>query len=179
MLDNGILSHRRANKVAHSSVAMPEIQNRRKMVVVPGARPLHDYANLYINARNKMMFKIVRTTHHDSICVLRIDCDVLELPDVVIADQNASSDYVRFGPSPKGLENIAKDLVFAQYWNHPEDPIASMRHGSIVCAEVLVPDRVEPAYITGVYVAGQRGAEAVSVTAPRLKATINATLFFC
>lgn len=175
---NGILSHNRAIKVPHRSVAMQEIQERRKTVVVPGAKPLHEFANLYINARNKMMYKIVRNQDVNEICVLRISPAVLELQGVVIADQNASSGYARFEASPRGLEGIAQDLVFAQSWIHPDDAIESWRHGSIVCAEVLVPDRVNNQYITGVHVATQPAAEAVRAVAPGLQVSINAYLFF-
>jgi hypothetical protein len=175
---NGILSHKRADKVKHRSVAMPEMQERRKRVVIPGARPLHDYVNLYINARNKMMYKIVCNTGINTICVLQVDSGVLDLPDVVISDRNAAGDYPKFAPSPKGLSNIDKDLVFARYWNHPDDPIESMRHGSIVCAEVLVPDRLDPRYIKGAYVANQQATEAVAAAASGLKVTINTNMFF-
>jgi len=47
----GILSHKKAEKIPHQSVAMDEIQERRKKVVVPGGRPLHQYVNLYFHAR--------------------------------------------------------------------------------------------------------------------------------
>jgi len=57
ILTHGILSHRRASKLPHQSVAMPEIQDRRRKVQVPKARPLHEYVNLYICARNPMMYK--------------------------------------------------------------------------------------------------------------------------
>ena len=40
----------------HVSVAMPAVQDRRARKIVPGGRRLHGYANLYICARNPMMF---------------------------------------------------------------------------------------------------------------------------
>jgi hypothetical protein len=95
ILELGILSHNRARVVERVDVAAAEIQDRRVGVTVPGGRPLHDYANLYFDARNPMMS--VRRTRHAELCVLRISCDVLDLPDVVVTDGNASSDYIRFG----------------------------------------------------------------------------------
>ena len=83
----GILSHRRAQKLPHMSVAMKEIQDRRAKVTVPGGRPLHDYANLYICARNPMMY--LRHGAHLTLCVLRISTSVLDLPAVVVTDGNA------------------------------------------------------------------------------------------
>src|SRR3989304_2107472 len=90
----GILSHKKVEKISHQSVAMDEIQERRKKVVVPGGRPLHQYVNLYFHARNPMMFK--RKDFHKELCVVKVSKDVLSLPQVVITDGNASSDYVRF-----------------------------------------------------------------------------------
>jgi hypothetical protein len=141
----GLLSHRRADKVEHSSIAMEEIQSRRARKTVPAGRALHQYVNLYINARNKILFKI--KDQHANLCVLRVSTEVLDLPGVVVADRNASSDYARFAPAPDGLQHIDKRMVFANYWTHSDDPIEEWRHGSIMCAEILVPDHVRPCYI--------------------------------
>ena len=58
ILSSGILSHQLAAKVHHTSVAMREVQDIRMNKVVPGTngRRLHDYANVYICARNPMLF---------------------------------------------------------------------------------------------------------------------------
>ena len=112
ILKHGILSHKRVSKLSHQSVAMPEIQERRRKVIVPSARPLHEYVNLYICARNPMLYK--RRTEHQTLCILCISPQVLDIPGAVIADRNASSDYVRFDAAPRGLARINRDLVFAE-----------------------------------------------------------------
>ncbi|MGB9616904.1 MAG: DarT ssDNA thymidine ADP-ribosyltransferase family protein, partial [Desulfomonilaceae bacterium] len=53
----GILSYNQAKREKHQSVAMDDIQDRRARVVVPRGRKLHEYVNLYICARNPMMYK--------------------------------------------------------------------------------------------------------------------------
>ena len=136
----GILSHRRVARREHQSIAKQEVQDLRAQVRVPGGRPLHEYANLYFCARNPMMFK--RATLHETTCVLRVSADVLDLPDVVITDQNAASGYCRFMPSPQGLAMVDGAMVFADDWRHPGNPGAYYRHRSIKCAEVLVPEEV-------------------------------------
>ena len=125
VMAQGLLSHRLSQQVPHTSIAMTEIQDIRASVVIPGGRPLHDYVNLYFNARNKMMFKVrfAFRVPHETLCVLGIDAGVLELPTVVITDQNASSKYCRFSPSPVGLGLIERDFVFARSWTHPDDQI--------------------------------------------------------
>jgi hypothetical protein len=161
----GILCNRHAERHRHDSVAMAEIQERREKKVVPGGKPLHEYANLYFHARNPMLFK--RKAQHAELCVLRIDLAVLDLPGVVITSQNASSDYARFYPSPQGLVHLNYDQVFAEYWTHPNDPIAEWQHKSIKCAEVLVPGKVDPQFIKGAYVSN---AETQTIFAQQLRA---------
>jgi hypothetical protein len=154
---------------------MQEIQERRAKVTVPGGRRLHDYVNLYISARNPMLY--LRRGHHESLCVLRIGTEVLDLEGVVIADRNASSDYCLFGPAPSGLANVNSELVFAEYWTDP-DPIQAYRRKSVKCAEVLVPDRVPPEFIRGAYVSGDVGKARLAAVAPHLAVAISGHLFF-
>lgn len=88
----GILCNRRAQRIDHTSVAMQQIQDKRARRSVPGGRPLHDYVNLYLYARNPMMYRIVCETSasHTNLCVLIISTDVLDLPNVIITDGNAA-----------------------------------------------------------------------------------------
>lgn len=123
-----------------------------------------------------MLFKI--KDRHADLCVLRIDPSLLDLPRVVVADQNASSDYARFEPAPKGLQYIEKRLVYAHYWTHPENPIEEFRHGSIMCAEVLVPHRVEPCYIMGAYVSCSEAKSSIEKAIASIAVAINSQLFF-
>lgn len=175
IISRGILSHKRAKKIIHNSVAMETIQEKRSKKIVPGGRPLHEYANLYICARNKMLYKI--RTKHAELCVLSVSPDVLDLPGVVVVDRNASSTYARFAPAPAGLQNIDRDHVFSKYWTH-QNLIETWRHGSIICAEVLVPDRVNPRFILSVYVSCEEANEAFEATGVGMLVTINSYLFF-
>ena len=91
---------------------------------------------------------------HPNLCVLRVSTDVLDLPGVVIADRNAASSYVSFGPVASALGSIDYKLVFAESWTYPEDQAKERSHKAIKCAEVLVPDRVDSDYVFGAYVSG-------------------------
>lgn len=175
ILLHGILSHQRADKIQHYSVAKQEVQELRAIKTVPGGRPLHHYANLYICARNPMLF--VRKDLHESLCVIRVHTDVLDLPGVVVSDQNAASPHARFGAAPGALAMVDREQVFAQYWTH-EDPIEYWRHKSVKCAEVLVPDRVAPDFILGAYASCDAGRLAIQRAAPGLSVQIDSALFF-
>ena len=174
----GLVSHNRAKKVPHDSVAMQEIQDIRAKVKLPTGRPLHDYVNLYFDAHNPMMMK--DSEMHQDLCILRINTDILDIPDVIIADRNASSAYAAFRPSPRGLESVESDLVFAEYWTH-QNQIDYWQHKAIKCAEVLVPDRVDPQHIIGLYASCPESLEILQPMSDNLGLTttvaINEYLF--
>jgi hypothetical protein len=171
----GVLSHCRAQEIEHETVAMKEIQDRRAKVVIPNGRPLHEYANLYICARNPMMYK--RRHRHAVLCVLRISTELLDLSGVVISDGNAASKYVRFAPAPDGLAIVNRVLTFAENWNH-ENPIQKYQGASAKGAEVLVPDFIPPKFLMGIYVSCDKALAQFNALGVKLQAEINGHLFF-
>ncbi len=175
ILEHGILSHVRASRLPHQSVAMEVIQDRRTGVHVPGGRPLHEYVNLYICARNPMLCKL--QAQHQTIGVLFVSPDVLDLPGTIVTDSNASSKYVRFGPAPHGLRIVNRELTFAEYWTD-QDTIQEWRKKAAKCAEVLVPDQVAPRFILGVYVSCEQAKRQVETFGLNLPVSIQQHLFF-
>ena len=177
ILEHGILSNKLAANLQHESVAMAEIQIRRnKKIPGAGGLDLHSYANLYFDAHNPMLSK--RREQNDTICILRINPNVLDLPGVIVADRNAASDYARFDPPDKGLASLDKDTVFAQYWTHPENQYHEWTHKSIKCAEALVPGRVEPNCIIGSYVANEKALAGFTGLNTQLTVCIKNDIFF-
>lgn len=180
LVTHGILSHNKASKIKHESCASQDIQDRRARVVVPGGRPLHDYANFYFNARNPMMHLI--KDDHIELVVLAISPEIIDLSGVIITDCNASRDYALFKPAPDGLDVIDADLIFAEFWTHPSNRIKYDRHKGIMCAEVLVPDKVDANYIIKAYVSCSQSYEAtasiLSAAGISLEIQINGHLFF-
>ena len=175
VLQHGILSHRRAGKVVHNSIALQDVQNLRAKKIVPNGRALREYANLYICPRNPMLLK--KSDIHEQICVLRVSADVLDIPNVVVTDSNAASKYVSFKPAPEGLAIVDRSQTFAEWWTH-DDQIEQWRHSAQKCAEVLVPDAVPPAYLVGAYVSCDGSRERLQRLAPVLPITVDAHLFF-
>lgn len=170
----GILSNERADNVPHYSIAHEVIQERRDLKRVPGGLKLHQYANLYFHARNPMMFK--RKDSAGKFCVLRVSTEVRHIDGVVFADRNASSDWVRFlHPSQETV--LDYDAIFAMDWRHPNQ-FEYFARKSKKCAEILVPNSVEPRFLCGAYVvddAAKRNLESLGFALP---ATINPELFF-
>jgi ssDNA thymidine ADP-ribosyltransferase, DarT len=158
----GILSHRLARRIKHRSVADPEVQDRRKGKRVPGGLLLHDYANLYMTARNPMLYKTARAEERaDELCVLQISPAVLDLPEVVVSDMNAASPYARFYAADEGLDHVDSDRVFRHYWTDGD-----LRERELCkkakCAEVLVPMSVAPEHLIGVCVGTKQASASVN-----------------
>jgi hypothetical protein len=176
ILEHGILSNRRAARLTHVSVAMKEIQDRRQDKKIPGARPLHDYANLYFDAHNPMLSK--RRDQNDGICVLRIDPAILDVSGVIVADRNAASGYVRFYPAADGIRALDREMVYARFWINAADPFDEMIRKSVKCAEALVPDKLEPQFVIGAHVANERALGAFQALNIPLPVAINNGMFF-
>lgn len=175
VLEHGILSRARAARLRHHSVAMQPVQDRRDVRSVPQGLKLHQYANLYFHARNPMMFK--RKDEATNLCVLRVSTEVLQLDGVVIADCNAASAYARY-LVPSLWPVLKFDDIYAADWRHPGDPLRYWLHKSRKCAEVLVPNSVEPRFLTGAYVVDAEAGKVLAGLGFRLPIEINPVLFF-
>jgi ssDNA thymidine ADP-ribosyltransferase DarT-like protein len=144
----GLLSHNRVRRVRHTSIANESVNDLRSRKRVPGGLALHDYVNLYFNARNPMMY--VRREMHADCCVIRVSPDVLDLDAVIVTDQNAAR-LATFRTVAEGLPRVDREITFARYWLH-DDPIEQDRRKAAQCAEVLVPHAVPLQYLIGAYV---------------------------
>lgn len=152
ILKHGILCYDATKNLPHRSIAINTVQSRREHVVVPNGRCLHSYANLYFDYNNAMLYR--RKDLADTICVLAISADILDVEGCVVTDRNAATDLVRFYAAGDGIRQINFEMVYAQYWNHP-DPYEYSNHKAIKCAEVLIPYCVPPEYIIGAYVVSE------------------------
>lgn len=122
-----------------------------------------------------MMYK--RRTQHADLCVLRIKPDVIDISGVVITDGNASGNYVRFAASPGGLAIVNRIWTYADDWRDP-DEIQQFRKTAAKCAEVLVPEAVEPHFIFGAYFSTQEALNMFQNMNINLSVAVNSHLFF-
>ncbi|OGV97043.1 hypothetical protein A2W24_00560 [Microgenomates group bacterium RBG_16_45_19] len=177
ILKHGILSHNLVakKKIQHSSIANVDVQGRRINKVIPGGKKLHDYANLYINARNPMLYVLLPKQRE--LCVIRISADVLRSAGVIVSDKNAARDWARFEPWPDGLNRIGKEDIFRERWD-VSDPFEKDHLKGVMCAEILVPYKVDSRYILGAYVSCQEAFDRLAELCPGFAVTINRRLFF-
>jgi len=173
ILEHGILSNIQASRLPHQSVAMQAMQDRRAKKTVPGGRKLHSYANLYICGRNPMLY----LRQAKEVCVLAVSPDVLDLDRVVVADGNAGGDYCRFADGASGLRIVDEERTFAEYWTD-SDQLEYWRKKTAKCAEVLVPDRVDPHYLLHAYVRNEAMKAKLEDLGVDLPIRIDRNLFF-
>ena len=176
ILKHGILSFYEAKRLPHSSIARDDIQAKRDKKIIPGGLPLHQYASLYFDARNPMMYR--RIMEGNKLCVLKVSKTVDEIENVIFSDQNASSDYARFYSPEEGYERLNFNLIFAESWKHPESQVMEFKHKSIKCAEILVPNSIPLKYIISIYTYNEETKQNVENLFPLIDVEINPYLFF-
>ncbi|HEU5156041.1 MAG TPA: DUF4433 domain-containing protein [Streptosporangiaceae bacterium] len=175
IMKRGILSHRRAETVSHESVADEDVQDRRRGKRVPNGRMLHEYVNVYFDARNPMMYK--RLSRRAELAVVRVVPSVLDIQGAVIADGNAASSGTRFDQSPEGLALLDEQRVFADYWTHV-DTWEHLERKRQRCAELLIPDRIPSDFLNGCYVCSAGAQRTCRNSFPEIEVVVNGRVFF-
>ena len=179
ILQQGILSHDGVARLPHRSVADHSVQSRRAGITVPPTwRRLHTYANLYLNARNIMMYRVLCDLgwQHDQLCVLGVSTDVLDLAGVIVTDRNAAS-WPWWKTPDEALPLLDRPTIFAERWNHADD-MEKRDHQQRMCAEVLVPDLVAPELIQRIYVPTDSCRASAEAVGGGITVEVKGSLFF-
>ena len=151
--ENGILSHKLSCGIQHSDLSNPDVQGRRDIKSTPFGIKLHEYANVYFDYWNPMLYILCKHNPRENICILKISSEILDIQGCVISDCNAASGYARFQSPDSGLNDLEWDLVYAKYWKKSEEnEYSNMHRKSVKCAEVLIPNSVSTDFIEGYYV---------------------------
>lgn len=176
IMRRGILSRLKARPHAAASVADPHIRKRRAQRVIPGGLRLPQYVNLYFNARNAMLYRIIQPPAIASpteLTILRVHPSVMDRRGVVVTDVNAAAGIrPRWHPVDKGLAVLDKEELFAEFWTDSEE------HKQRMMAEVLVPWCVPPEYVTGAYVVSEETFGHLPPALRWLEMKVNPYMFF-
>jgi hypothetical protein len=150
ILQHGILSHGivEARDIPYKPIYDIEIVSNRKKKETPNHRSLWEYANLYFQPRNPMMYRVVHEKGLKELAVIGVKQDVLDGGDVLITDGNAANNPTSFFSVAEGLNVIQHQwkLIQSEYWNNED---GSKRK---IMAECLVPDVITPDLIHTIYV---------------------------
>ena len=159
ILQSGILSHAQVEqlKVDFTPIYDSSIVSKRRDKFTPNRNSLWEYANLYFQPRNPMMYRIVNECDRKSIAIMGVKPVVLNKENCLITDGNAANDVTQFFPGIQAIQVLGKqwNLIQNDWWS---DSDGSKRK---IMAECLVPKRVPPDLIHSIFVAEQSAKKKV------------------
>ena len=173
----GIFSHSMVEKTGmkYTPIYNKQIVSNRKGIKTPDGRSLWDFANLYFQPRNPMMYKVLVDIPLDKIAIVTVKRSVLSKA-AFYADGNAASSDTTIHPIDRfrSEQQAILKQTDTDWWNSFD---GSKRK---IMAEVLVPDMVPREYLDAVLVGKQDVAEPLRSQLYRLGGYVmwEAPLFF-
>ncbi len=178
ILENGIFSHGLIEKrnIPFKPIYDTGIVSNRKDKATPAGLSLWDYANVYFQPRNPMLYRVVHEVGAQRLAIIGINPDILKSAGAFITDGNAANTPTEFFNFDIGIKNIESNwkVINSEWWNSTD---GSKRK---IMAECLVPNFIPPTKIHSIYVASHPIAEQVkSLVFPKALPIIpEPTMFF-
>lgn len=178
ILRYGILSHRlvQERKILYTPIYDDAIVSNRQKRVAPDGRSLWEFANVYFQPRNPMLYRVLHEKDATCIVVIGVKPQVLSNSSAFIALGNAASGATEILPSAEGQKRISEiwDTINSEGWN----PVDGSKRK--IMAECLVPDAIAPGNIHTIFVASQEAAEKVRELLPPSSIAVvpEPTMFF-
>lgn len=159
ILSKGILSHKKVEelKVSYTPIYDTSIISRRKDKSTSDRNSLWEYANLYFQPRNPMMYRVVHEKDRRNIAVVGVKPGVLQASGGLITDGNAANDPTQFFSINQGLDVLQQQWKIIQndWWN---DLDGSKRK---IMAECLIPEQINPELVHSIFVTDHTTKERV------------------
>jgi len=157
ILRHGILSHAlvEKRKIPFASIYDAKIVSNRHERKTPNGKSLWNYANLYFQPRNAMLYRVINEIDKKDIAIIGVRPDILQQPNVFVSTGNAASLPSDILPAKDGLQVIHRmwNVINNEWWNDADGSKRKMM------AECLVPEAVSPDLIQAIYVANHSIAE--------------------
>jgi O-acetyl-ADP-ribose deacetylase (regulator of RNase III) len=166
IFQRGILAHRRVEEsgLPFTPIYDAAIVSHRESKRTPDDRSLWDFANVYFQPRNPMLYRVLHEKDATDVAVIGVSTATLNVPASFVALGNAASAATEILPAPAGLARLGEiwSAVTSDWWN----PVDGSKRK--IMAECLVPDAIAPAHILSVFVASHAAADKVrAMGAPR------------
>ncbi len=153
ILEQGILSHEEVEKkqIQFTPIYDDEIVSKRQKKSTPDQQSLWNYANLYFQPRNPMMYRVVHEKNPNNIAIVSVKPNLLQESGIRLTDGNAANNTTQFYPLLEGKRILKKNwnIIQNEWWR---DSDGSKR---IIMSECLVPTKVSPDLIESIYVSSQ------------------------
>lgn len=178
ILQHGILSHGQieSRDIHFTPIYDADIVSKRKNKTTPDHKSLWEYANVYFQARNPMMYRVVHEKGRKELAVVGVNSTVVDDDGVLITDGNAANNATGFSRGSEGLRIVQDNwrVIQAEYWN---DVDGSKRK---IMAECLVRERIAPDHIHTIFVADPNTRQKVErlIGASRVPVVPEPNMFF-
>ena len=179
ILAKGILSHKTIEDlgIQRTPIYDAEIVNNRKKKLTPDNRSLWEYANLYFQARNPMMYRVIYEKDKSDIAIIGVNGRILEgNDDIFITTGNAANSDTEVLPLEEGLKAVSKmwKVLKSEWWSKSD---GSKRK---IMAECLVPKVISNSYIDTIYVVSSQAAQKLESVTSAFKVPVipEPNLFF-
>ena len=152
ILNTGILCHTEIEKrnIKYTTIYNSGVMNIRADKILPNGQALYDYANLYFQPRNAMLYSLVMSPNVDKkkLAIIYVKKQILNSQGVFISMGNAASSVSEFLPVEKAKSKFAElaKWIDNDWWKSDDGSKRKMM------SECLVPSVVKPEYIQGIYV---------------------------
>ncbi|NEP62242.1 MAG: DUF4433 domain-containing protein [Symploca sp. SIO2G7] len=154
IIKRGILSHSEIEKekIEPTTIYSSEIVNKRKKRVVSGEKTLWDFANLYFQPRNAMLYSLVRNSDVslDDLAIICVKRRILDREDVLLSTGNAASSQSDILSKTEASLGKIRNQIDQDWWKRED---GSKRK---IMAECLVPKKVNSTDIQSIYVATEK-----------------------
>ncbi len=177
ILSQGIVSHQNVVEkgLKYTAIYDAEIVSNRKTKSTPIGKSLWEYSNVYFQARNPMLYRVVLEKGVREIAVIALYPQALNSPGAFITDGNAANNITEFYNYEDGIKIISKmwDIIRGEWWNSLD---GSKRK---IMAECLIPNVIPSHLIHSIYVANHNIAEQVkSLITREIPVIPEPTMFF-
>lgn len=161
ILRYGILSHRQVEKqgVQFTRIYNPEIVANRETRNTPDGKSLWDYANVYFQPRNPMLYKVItETSEKKDIVIIGISPQAVDTEGAFISLGNAASPLSPILGIDDGLKAINDEywaIINSDWWKSEDGTKRK------IMAECLIPNYIPPSQLHSIYVINQSVADKI------------------
>lgn len=160
ILERGILPHAKVEElgIPFTPVYDGNIVSRRKGKATAAGKSLWEYANLYFQPRNPMLYRVIHEAKSkEQIAIIGVSPQLMNEPEVLVTDGNAANDPTQFYDVQDGRKILQSQwkILNNEWWN---DEDGSKRK---ITAECLVPKVISPNCIHTLFVANHAAGERV------------------
>lgn len=160
ILRHGILSHRQveAKGIPFTPVYNPEIVANREQRLTSDKKSLWDYANVYFQPRNPMLYKVISETNKKDVVIVGVSPQIVDTKGAFISLGNAASSLSPLLDIKTGLK-----FINGEYWKIINNDWWKTEDGTKrkIMAECLIPNGIPPTNIHSVYVTNSVVAEKI------------------